>query len=44
MYIDRGMDKEYTVHICIMEYYSVIKRNKNGIFSNMDGSRDYHTK
>ena len=30
-------------HICAMEYYSAIKRN-NAIFSNMDGTRDYHTK
>ena len=26
------------------EYYSVIKRQTNAIFSNMDGTRDSHTK
>ena len=30
-------------YIYTMEYYSVIKRNKNtGIFSNMAGPRNYH--
>ena len=28
MSIDRGMDKEDVVYICIMEYYSAIKKNE----------------
>ena len=28
MSIDRGMDKEYVVHIYTMEYYSAIKKNE----------------
>ena len=28
MSIKRGMDKDDTVHIYIMEYYSAIKKNK----------------
>ena len=44
--IDRWMDKEDMVHICIntMEYYSAIKEWNNAICSNMDGPGDYHTK
>ena len=40
------MDKEDVVytHTHTQEYYSVIKNEWNVIYSNMDGSRDYHTK
>ena len=31
-------------YIYTMEYYSAIKNEKNAICSNVDGSRDYHTK
>ncbi|MFJ1141269.1 hypothetical protein ACIKK6_11445, partial [Bacillus thuringiensis] len=30
-------------YIYTMEYYSAIKKNKNAICSNMDGTRDSHT-
>ena len=30
-------------YIYTMEYYSAIKRNKNGSFVDMDGPRDCHT-
>ena len=44
MSIDKGMVKEDVVYIYKMEYYSIIKKWNNAIFSNMDGPRDYHTK
>ena len=31
-------------YIYAMEYYSAIKKNNNVICSNMDGTRDSHTK
>ena len=40
------MDKD-VVHIYIVEYYSAVKKKKkewNAISSNMDATRDYHTK
>ena len=42
MSVGRGMDKEDVVHI----YYGILamKERNNGIFSNIDGHRDYHTK
>ena len=44
MSIDRRMDKE-NVYIYTMQYYSAIKKKwNNAICSNMDGTRDYHTK
>ena len=38
------MDKENVVCSIHMEYYSVIKEWNNAIWSNMDATRDYHTK
>ena len=39
------LDKEDVVYIYTMEYYSAIKKEwNNAICSNMDESRDYHTK
>jgi len=32
------------MYIYTMEYYSAIKEQKNAICSNMDGTRDSHTK
>ena len=43
MSIDKGMVKEDVVYIYKMEYYSIIKKWNNAIFSNMDGPRDCHT-
>ena len=44
MSLDRGMDKEDVVHI----YNGILLGHKkewySAIYSNMDGSRDYHTK
>ena len=40
---DEWIKKRWYTHT--MEYYSAIKKNKNnGICSNMDGTRDSHTK
>ena len=45
MSIDRWMDKENVVVIFhTVEYYSAIKELDNAIFSNMDSTRDDHTK
>ena len=45
MSIDIWMDKEETVYIYTMEYYSAIKKEWNNIICrNMDAPRDYHTK
>ena len=45
MFIDRWMDKEYVVHIYTMEYYPVIKKEQNNaICSNMETTRDYHSR
>ena len=41
MSINRLLDKKMW-HMCTMEYYSVMKNN--GICSNMDATRDSHTK
>ena len=39
------MNKENVVHIYTVEYYSVVKKERdNAIGSNMDGPRDCHTK
>ena len=38
------MDKEDAVHIYGMAYYSAIKEWNNDVGSNMDATRDYHTK
>ena len=40
--IDEWIKKMW--YINTMEYYSAIKRQTNAIYSNMDGSRDFHTK
>ena len=43
MSINREMDEEMWCKYT-MEYYSaIIKRKKNAIYSNMDGTRDCHT-
>ena len=42
--VHRWMDKEDVVHRYTMEYYSAIKKERNAICSNMDATRDYHTK
>ena len=45
MFVDRGMDKEDMVCVCVMEYYLAIKKELNdAICSNMDGPGDYNTK
>ena len=40
MFIDRGMDKEYIVHIYNGTLFNHKKEQSNAICSNMDGSRD----
>ena len=42
MYTDRGLDKEYVVHIYNGTLFSPI--NKEIIYINTEGPRDYHTK
>ena len=44
MPIDRGMDKEDVVHIYNWILLSHKKEWNNAICSNMDATRDYHTK
>ena len=44
MSIDRGIDKEYVVHICNGILLSCKKGWNNAICSNIKGPRDYHTK
>ena len=45
MFIDRWMDKEDVVYIYTIEYYSVIKKEQNNaICSNMEATRDYHSR
>ena len=44
MSIDRRMDKEDLVHISSGILISHEKEWNNAIYSNVDGSRDYHTK
>ena len=44
MFIERWMDREDMVDIYTMEYYSAIKEWNNAPGSNMDATRDYHTK
>ena len=44
MSIDRWMDKEDVVHIYNGILLSHIKEQNNAICSNMDATRDYHTK
>ena len=44
MSINRGMDKEDVVHIHNGILLSHKKEQNNAIHSNMDGSRDSHTK
>ena len=44
MFIDRWMDKEDVIHIYNGLPLNHQKEWNNAICSNMDGSRDYHTK
>ena len=44
MSINRGMDKEDMVHTYNRILLSHKKEQNNAICSNMDGTRDYHTK
>ena len=44
MSIDRGMDKEDVVQIYNAILLSHKKEQNNAICSNMDATRDYHTK
>ena len=44
MSIDRGMDKEDVVHIYNGILLSHKKERNNAVSSNMDATRDYHTK
>ena len=43
MSINRGMDKEYVVHIYNGTLPSHKKERNNAIYSDMDGPRDCHT-
>ena len=42
MSIDSGVDKEDVVHIYNRLSLSHKKKMKNAIWSNMDGTKDYH--
>ena len=42
--INRGIEKEHVVHIYNGILFNHRKEWNNAICSNMDGSRDYHTK
>ena len=44
MFIDRLMDKEDAVHIYSRILLSHKKEQNNTVCSNMDATRDYHTK
>ena len=44
MSTDRGMDKEYVVHIYNGILLSHKKEWDKAIYNNMEESRDYHTK